>query len=330
LNEWIRAHGTAAWSALAAEARSGDAAARTALVALARRSPASVRRALTNAKSADVLARLAGKADTEISAEAILPVLDAAASAEVGERVPWPMMRAAVGHFEYHAMRVTAVRATRGDDWGILIEVVQGDTLDREARWPAVVQRYAYGSNVPSGGRYQRDGNAVPVTVRGDRVTKPVKLALDAGTVETLDLRPGRSITGAVENWPDVLAIRAALATRRDVFFASAAAIGKHLRVRGAKIVATADVFQHADGPAHGKGRLARLPSKLQSYRTLAAAIAARDPELFDPGNANTDWRAHARKKQSLPADLAESLESARGRTASSRRGAPRKSRRRH
>jgi hypothetical protein len=272
-----------------------------------------------------VLALLAGKADTELSAEAILRVLDAAASAEVGERVPWPMMRAAAGHFEYHAMRLTAVRAKRGDDWGILIEVVQGDTLDREARWPAVVQRYAYGSHVPSGGRYQRDGKAVPVTVRGDRVTKPVKLALDAGTVETLDLRPGRSITGAVENWPDVLAIRAALAMRRDAFFSSAAAIAKHLRVRRAKVVVTAEVFEHTDGPAHGVAKLARLPSKLKSYRTLAAAIAARDPELFDPGRANTDWRAHAKKKQSLPADLAESLDS---RRASSRRAAPRKSRR--
>jgi hypothetical protein len=297
LDEWLRRHGDPAWAALAKEAVAGDAASRAAVLALARRSPRTAKKKLSAAigkAQAEELLRGAG----ELEASTILRVLDAAAAADTDERVRWPTLRASAGHFEYHAMRVVAVRAAKGDDWGILIEVAQGDLLDRKTRWPAVVQRYTYGSRVAPGGRYLTDSRPLAVKASRGMLREPVEISLDRALAERLDLRPGCSITQMVEDWPSVLAIRAALALARAAIFPDPATLLGPLKITKPVIVAVSDAFAHVDGPALGVGPLAALPSTSLAYRTMAEAIVHRDPSRFDPGVPNTDWRLHADREQ--------------------------------
>jgi hypothetical protein len=288
VKEWLARHGTPAWVALGTLAASGDGAAKGAIEALAKRSPSGVRKHLGK----ELAARVMGAGAPSLEAKAILAVLDSAASAQVGVRLPWPTLVASAGHFEYHAMRVAAVRAKRGDDWGILIEVVQGDVIgdEEEVRWPATIQRYTYGSRVPSGGAYLQDARPIPATVG--------KRAPDAESIRALDLRPGRSITGQVEHWPSVLALRAAVATHPEALFPPAKQVVSVLGVPGAEVLLDVQALEHVDGTANGAGDLARLPSESTSWRSIADVIATRESKRFAPGASNTDWRAHATRRQ--------------------------------
>jgi hypothetical protein len=276
LTEFLARHGEPAWQALSKADEAGSPAAKRALDLLGKRNPRVVVKHLKRSRSQA----------PPLTPEVVLRVLDAAASAQLGERMPWPALRATGGHFEYHAMRVITVREAKGDHWGVLIEVVQGDLLDRKAEWPAVIQQYVYGSKVPaSGGRYLVDARPLKVKVK--------KRPLDAATIQKLDLRPGASITGSVEHWPDVLAIRAALREQPAALFPPPAKVLKVLKVPKAKVVNVTEAFEHVDGVVHGKGALRKLPSESVAWRTLAEALAARDPSKFDPGVPNTDWRLH-------------------------------------
>jgi hypothetical protein len=49
--------------------------------------------------------------------------------------------------------------------------------------------------------------------------------------------------------------------------------------------------FEHVDGPEHGTGALARLPSQSLSWRSIANVIVSRDNDTFEQGTPNTDWR---------------------------------------
>lgn len=283
--EWLERHGAPAWVALARAAEAGAPDAKRAFDALAKRQP---RVAAKHLKAAGLSAKVGPSA---LTAESILRVLDAAAAAQMNERMPWPSLRPSAGHFEYHAMRVITVRQDKGDHWGILLEVAQGDLLDRKVEWPAIVQQYLYGSKVQPGGRYLVDARPLKVNAK--------KLKVDAATAAKLDLRPGQSVTGAVEHWDDVLAIRAALLKQRPTIFPPASKVIKVLKVPKAKVINVSDSFEHVDGTVLGKGELAALPSSSLAWRTLAEALAARDPSKFQPGKANTDWRHHV-KAQSL------------------------------
>lgn len=290
LGAWLARHGQAAWRALGDRALSGDAAARTAVDALSARSPSSVKKQLGK----ELAARLdVGRKRFE--ARTILDLLDAAAAASVGDRLPWPSFTATAGHFEYHAMRVAAVRAKTGDDWGILVEVVQGDALgdEEDVRWPATVQHYAYGSKVAAGGSYLEDAHPIPASVAQERI--------DDARVAALDLRPGHSTTGAVERWSDVLRLRAAVATRADDLFTPAAKVAALVGVLGGELLVLAQTFEHVSGTAYGQGAFRRLPSQSASWRSIAEAIASRARDAFDPATPNTDWRLHAVHVESVP-----------------------------
>ena len=117
-----------------------------------------------NAMAVLLVAREEKRAAGPLAATTILDLLDESAAAEDTSPMPWPKLRAGAGHFELHVMRVIAARSKRGDDWGVLIEVVQGDLLDgpgEEHRWPATIQQYRYGSRVPSGGLYLEDARPI-------------------------------------------------------------------------------------------------------------------------------------------------------------------------
>lgn len=283
LAEWLEKHGAEAWVALARAAEGGGFETRTAYEVMTKRQPKVAAKAL---KSAGLKVGPA-----ELTAATVLRVLDAAAAAQMSERMPWPGLRPSAGHFEYHAMRVITVRQERGDHWGILIEVVQGDLLDRKVEWPAIVQQYLYGSKVPaSGGRYLVDARPLKVNAK--------KFQVDDATAARHDLRPGQSVTGAVEHWPDVLAIRLALIKAKATIFPPAAKVIKALKVPKAKVVNVVEAFEHVDGTVLGSGELARLPSSSVAWRTLAEALAARDPKRFDAGAENTNWRHHVKPQK--------------------------------
>jgi|GEM_PF-4155334 len=281
---WLARHGAPAWQALAVLAVDGDAAAARALGALARRSPSQVRKLLGPALSARALVGV----PKGLTAESVLAVLDAAAATPIGARLQWPTIIAGAGHFEYHAMRVVAVRARRGDDWGILVEVVQGDILGDEidVRWPATIQRYTYGTKVPSGGAYLIDARPIPAVVHAQ--------ALDEARVRALDLRPGWSITGAIADWPSVLAVRALVATDPDALFPPAGTLLGTLGLPRGEVLLDVRALEHVGGTAHGTGALARLPSSSPSWRSVAAVLATRDPGRFEVGASNVDWRLYA------------------------------------
>jgi hypothetical protein len=283
LGAWLARHGTPAWVALGERAVAGDEAARSALGALAADAPGRVTKQL----GAALAARL-GIGPEPLRAAAILARLDEAARTPVGARLPWPTMVCAAGHFEYHALRVAAVRAPDADDWGILVEVVQGDLLgtEEEHRWPATVQRYTYGSEVTAGGVYLEDARPIPAFVAAEPI--------DDARVAELDLRPGCSITGDVARWPDVLRLRAAVAREPAALFTPAAEIPALLGVPGGEVLIDVRALEHVDGLAHGQGSLARLPSGSPAWRSLAEVIASRRASAFDPGTPNTDWREHA------------------------------------
>jgi len=290
VKDWLGRHGQPAWAALGELALAGDASAKRVLGALARRSPGSVRKQLGK----DVYARVLGDALAALEASAVLAVLDAAAAADVTERVPWPTLVAGAGHFEYHAMRVVAARAKKGDDWGVLIEVVQGDVIgdEEDVRWPATIQQYTYGTRVPSGGAYLGDARPIP---------KGVARELDDARVAALDLRRGQSITGEITDWASVLALRAAVAESPDALFPPADQVVSKLGIARAEVLLDVRALEHVGGTANGKGALARLPSASPSWRSIADVIAARDPKRFDPGTPNTDWRLHAHRPADKP-----------------------------
>jgi hypothetical protein len=272
--DWLRAHGAEAWKALAAAA-STDAQMKAALDAFTRRSPQAARAAL---------GEQAVPATVGLDAATILKVLDAAAAADGNERTPWPTLNPGTAPFEFHAMRLIAVRAVDGDDWGILLEVAQGDLMDDDARWPACVQQYTYGSQVATGGRYLTDSRPLKVTA-----------AVNAALAKELDLRPGMSLTGDVDGWDEVLAIRATLAQDKARIFPDPQTLISVLNVPNAQVLVVSDAFEHVGGTGVGADR---APSTSVAYRTLAEAIATRDPKRFDPGTSRTDWRLHATQQQ--------------------------------
>jgi len=270
---WLRRHGT---SALAALAREG------------------------NERAQQILART----KIPLSESIILEALDQAASSQIDFPLPWPGLRASVGHFELHAMRIVAARSKKGDDWGVLFEVVQGDLLegpDDEFRWPATIQYYRYGSRVPIGGRYLEDGRKIgmyrvlPSGYRYQPFTKPKsfegievvgpkgtkRLTLSDAFVDKHDLRPGKSCA-RIEDWPSVMAIRARLARDPDAFWIDPKAlVKKELGLRDPVVIVATDRFEHTT----------KKPSASKTYRSLAEAIVKRDGKLFRPGRPNTSYR---------------------------------------
>lgn len=290
LSEWLERHGAPAWQAVGALAESGDAAARRAIEALARRSPTRVKRLLGAALTRSLLAGAGRAATLTLDTASILAVLDAAAATPISDRLPWPTMIATAAHFEYHALRVVAARAKKGDDWGILVEVVQGDVLatEDEARWPATIQRYTYGSKTLSGGRYLEDVRPLSPSLR--------ERAPDPAVCEALDLRPLQSITGEVSDWPSVLALRALVAREPESLFPPAERMLGALGLPRAEVLLDVRALEHVSGTAHGRGALKRLPSGSPSWRSIAEVIVTRDPTRFDSGTPNTDWRLHAQR----------------------------------
>lgn len=253
---------------------------------------------------------------TTLDEGGILQLLDDAASAEDDSPMPWPRLESGAGHFERHAMRIIAAREKTGDDWGVLIEVVQGDLLDgpgEEHRWPATIQQYRYGSKVPSGGRYLEDArpigirrvlpkgfaltsSEVPRSFDGIKVIGPKGTApftMTDALLTKLGLLPKRTRKTKLSDWTAVLAVRVRLCRDPGAFWSDPRPLAKKALGLDAPVVVVAtDRFEHVSGPASGeRGKARRLPSKSKTYCSVAAALVHRDPARFIAGPPNSDWR---------------------------------------
>ncbi|MFO0745798.1 MAG: GNAT family N-acetyltransferase [Myxococcota bacterium] len=240
-------------------------------------------------------------------AESILAKLDGLAANGL-----WPRFQEALGTFEYHAMRMLAVRERGGaGDWGLAFECVHGDFLDENGdfnAYAANISTYVYTPHDSFGHRHCRP---LPLTLHG--VRSPMSAHIEGVTIrgpggelvchdamcDALDLRPGRLCqtppdltTPFMDGCEDpnfVILLRAWLAHFPGSLWGdlTAAFDGP------VDVVVASDAFEHVVGPL-GQGDAARLPSQSATYRSLADALVHRDGRRFVPGPSNLDWRLWA------------------------------------
>lgn len=239
-----------------------------------------------------------------ITVTSILDVLDAAYAQD------WPDFRM-VSSLEYHAMRLVVLCEQGTDDWGLVFDVVAGSWVDEDDPMAAGVQSKIYGPSVqphqihvvpkrPLGLRISPH-ERLDLELAGVRVEGPAgTLIFDRGLVDRYDLRPGRvcNLDRASESPADVLLLRAYLATQPGSLFGSIADAANVLGGRESDVLLSTDAFEHVV-PAPEEDELlaayAKRPSESETYRSLAEAIATRDPARFRPGTSNLDWRIWAR-----------------------------------
>jgi hypothetical protein len=195
---------------------------------------------------------------------------------------------------------MVAVRSKTTDDWGVVFERLSGSYDEFE---PTRLQRYRYGSRIDSfgwssdhDGKIQFKTERKPAASRGETlgldidgvtITGPKgALELDAKKLAKRNLKPGLGceIDGdAGYNHR----LRAYLDAYPDVFFGDVKKLLELSGVPSPVVICDTTSFAHAPGK----------PSKSPTYRSLAKAIALRDPKLFVPGKSNLDFRLHARHR---------------------------------
>lgn len=90
-----------------------------------------------------------------------------------------------------------------------------------------------------------------------------------------------------------MIAVRARIARDPEALCAAPNALAKtRLRIAEPVVVVATDRFEHVSGSALGtRGPDARLPSASRTFRSIAAAIVARDGKRFVGGKPNVRWR---------------------------------------
>lgn len=241
-----------------------------------------------------------------LSAVSILEVLDRSAEFD------WPDFWGIV-LTEYHALRLLAVRSRTGDDWGLIFDSVRGSVIDDGVALTASVWSRVYGSRVEIGLHHLSNLRPIELVLPEDRdrdslhlegieIEGPAgKLLCKGAMIADLDLRPDRvcNLDRSSESPLDKLCIRAYLATFPGSLWPSVESSAALLGIEDAEIVAVSDAFEHVLGPQIPADRgdlhpLALLPGASPTYRSLAEALAARDPARFNPGSSNLDWRRWA------------------------------------
>jgi hypothetical protein len=296
---WLRAHEPIALARLAELAEAGDDRAGAWLAKRGRAAPTTFRELLAShagVTRADALATRLGF-PAALTEQAILERLDDAANA--GE---WPIFYYNVdGRLEYFAMRLVAARAQTGDAWGVVIQSLCGSYPDAMR-----IDQMVYGSEIADTNAecadieqvdWDGDGfHGATVTGWGD------ELVLDEGLIDEHDLRYGRCCEVGYHPYR-VAVIRAYLAANPEWWPPATDAL-EVMGLGKATIIADTAAFEHVLGPNARVGTPDSpweiLPSESRTYRSLAAAIAARDPALFEPGDSNVDWRLHAHTDEAV------------------------------
>lgn len=305
LREWIEVHPKLGLSLLAERAERGGIRARQLLRHLANLDPIAV---------ADHLAASRGREDTdalldalcvvrELTEASIVAVFDMAAEGEIGTPDhEWPMFHSKTSDANvYHAMRLVAVRSRTDNRWGVVIERIAGSTVESGA-----VEAYRYGSHVEAG----RVADAVlplglTVTPVTDDAALPCRVEHATGSFELTDDDVGRlglkqkgipSLPRASQAF--IYALRAVLAEHPRAFRRPAETIAALVAVDDPEVILDTDDYTHVVGTtaevATRRDRFwAARPGDTRVFRSLARAIAERDPGLFRPGKPNLDWREH-------------------------------------
>ena len=270
------------------------------------------RRAAAKDKRAQALLALLAPAGAKRPATAgdlerqVLEVLD-----ECAEGADWPRFATGIeddpATMEYFELRLLAVRSRKSDAWGIAFERLSGSYDPWE---PTHVQRYLYGSQIKNPGRDSdhdvvakfkaerepdaANGEKLPLDLKGVTVRGPAgPLALDVKKLAKRDLKPGLGSEYEGDAGFN-LRLRAYVDAHPGVFFSSPKALIKLLGVSDAVVVVDTTAFAHAVGKWGKKRAWTMAPSKSAMYRSLAQAIAARDPALVQLGDSNLDFRLHA------------------------------------
>ncbi len=240
---------------------------------------------------------------------AILAVLDEAASG-----FDWPLFDTGIEDdpdvMEYFELRLIAVYSKSSDAWGIAFERLSGsyDPWD-----PTSVYRYLYGSAIASPGRNtdhdvpakfvlerepkKEDSETLPLACDGETVRGPAgPLKLVEKALAKRDLKPGLGSEYEGDAGYNHR-LRAYVDAHPGVFFTPAKAVIKLLGVKGPVIVCDTTAFAHATGKHGRKGTWRVVPSKSETYRSLAKAILTRNAAAFAPGTSNIDFRLHATHK---------------------------------
>ncbi len=305
LREWIETHPALGYSLLADRAERNGVRARQLLRHLANLEPHRVARELASSRGAEDTDALleALCVIRELTEASIVAVLDMAAEGEIGAvGAEWPMFHAKGSDADiYHAMRMVAVRSRSDNRWGVVIERVAGATPETGA-----VEAYCYGSHVEAG----RAADAsmplgLTVTPAEADAALPCRVEGPKGAFDLTEDDVGRlglkqkgiaSLPHASQAF--VLSVRAVLAEHPRAFRRPAEAIAALVGIDDGHVILDTDDYAHVVGTtAEVVTRRDRFwatrPGDTRVFRSLARAIAERDPGLFRPGKPNLDWREH-------------------------------------
>jgi hypothetical protein len=228
---------------------------------------------------------------------------------------------------EYHALRLVAGRAVEGDDWFVAIERILGSFIDdvEEEPFAAAVWTTACGPRTDdrlSKGKLEllreprnlrlhapADRKVDSLSIEGILLTGPGgPLECHDSMIEEHDLRAGllTNLDQKAENPIDVVLIRAYMSAFPGGLFYPVGHLGTLLGLTAQESYMTVGsaTFEHVIGRLHDDeepfdwpplDKVAIQPSESEAYRSLASALANRDPSLFRPGTPNLDWRHWAR-----------------------------------
>jgi hypothetical protein len=273
---------------------------------LANRRPEMVRRRIAARLGEEVTSALFRVACVvqDLTESSVLSVLDLAAERELEtDATPWPLyhVRGDADVSLCHALRVVAVRARRGNGWGIVMERLTGTSAESGR-----IETYRYGSAVRPG---LSATHSRPLSLRvaerrreGDE-DGSVVLEGPAGRLVWRDRgsrgsgarrRRGGSTGQDANDW--VRCLRGYLDHHPDAFWIAAREAAAVLELEEPfDVIVDTDRFTHvlgtdaSDVPACDKFWLAR-PSDTRVYRSLARAIVERDGGQFRPGKSNIEW----------------------------------------
>ena len=245
------------------------------------------------------------------TADRVKKLLTGFDQAAAGGAMDWPRFGTGIEDdpqmWEYFELRLLAVAAKTGDGWGVCFERLSGSYDPASS---SQVQRYLYGWNIAAPGWANdhdvpapftperkpdaANGETLPIAITGGTVKGPAgPLKLDAGKLSTRNLKPGLDCELDGDAGYN-LRLRAYVDAFPGAFFSKPKVLLPLLGIADPVVICDTTAFAHAAGKQSPRRPWHIAPSKSPTYQSLAAALVARDPTLFMPGDSNLDFRLHA------------------------------------
>lgn len=233
---------------------------------------------------------------SELTEESVLGALDAETEGE------WPIFRSDEERLAYHALRLVVFRKPEGDSYAIVLEALLGGQ-ERDLRLlrtvvspdGAVLADDRSGAELYLEGSWNPEGENVIVGPAGE-----VTVTMN----DLLALEPQRATVGAQVDMLFTLLVRAYLSAEPNAVWADVDILRRKLApdfdLAGYEPFLQSTSFEHVVGTTWVQGDpdgidlvWRRLPRASATYCSLAKAIVAGDPTLFEPGESNLSWRLH-------------------------------------